>query len=55
MAAGEPRPALGLRDVTLRDGLQTEAPVATADKLAIFEADSGINLTIEPPACATSS
>ena len=36
--AGEPRRALGLRDVTLRDGLQTEAPVATADKVAIFEA-----------------
>src|SRR5262245_65879360 len=27
-----------LRDVTLRDGLQTEAPVATADKLAVFDA-----------------
>ena len=27
-----------LRDVTLRDGLQDEAPVATADKVAIFEA-----------------
>ncbi len=44
MAADEPRPtpgtrpALGLRDVTLRDGLQTEAPVATADKVAIFDA-----------------
>jgi hydroxymethylglutaryl-CoA lyase len=38
MTAGEPRPALGLRDVTLRDGLQAEAPVATADKLAMFDA-----------------
>jgi hydroxymethylglutaryl-CoA lyase len=27
-----------LRDVTLRDGLQTEQVVATADKLAVFEA-----------------
>jgi hydroxymethylglutaryl-CoA lyase len=38
MTAAAPRPALGLRDVTLRDGLQTEAPVATAGKLAIFDA-----------------
>jgi hydroxymethylglutaryl-CoA lyase len=38
MTAVEPRPALGLRDVTLRDGLQTEAPVATAGKLVIFDA-----------------
>ncbi|MFL6203795.1 MAG: hydroxymethylglutaryl-CoA lyase [Acidimicrobiales bacterium] len=30
--------AIGLRDVTLRDGLQTEAPIATADKLAVFDA-----------------
>ena len=29
---------VGLRDVTLRDGLQTEAPIATADKLAVFDA-----------------
>ena len=29
---------IGLRDVTLRDGLQTEAPIATADKLAVFDA-----------------
>src|SRR5262245_65509826 len=34
----ETRPALGLRDVTLRDGLQTEKPVPTADKMTIFEA-----------------
>ena len=27
-----------LRDVTLRDGLQDEAPVTTADKLELFEA-----------------
>jgi hydroxymethylglutaryl-CoA lyase len=27
-----------LRDVTLRDGLQDEKPIATADKLAVFEA-----------------
>jgi hydroxymethylglutaryl-CoA lyase len=27
-----------LRDVTLRDGLQDEAPIATSDKLAIYEA-----------------
>lgn len=27
-----------IRDVTLRDGLQTEDPVATADKVAVFEA-----------------
>ena len=27
-----------LRDVTLRDGLQDESPVATADKVALFEA-----------------
>ena len=27
-----------LRDVTLRDGLQMEAPVPTADKLAVFDA-----------------
>jgi hydroxymethylglutaryl-CoA lyase len=31
-------PVVALRDVTLRDGLQTEVPVATADKLAVFEA-----------------
>ena len=31
-------PAVGLRDVTLRDGLQTEEPVATGDKVAVFEA-----------------
>lgn len=30
--------ALVLRDVTLRDGLQDEAPVSTAAKLALFEA-----------------
>ena len=30
--------AVGLRDVTLRDGLQTEDPIATADKLAVFDA-----------------
>ncbi len=30
--------AVGLRDVTLRDGLQTEAPIATSDKLAVFDA-----------------
>lgn len=30
--------ALVLRDVTLRDGLQDERPIATADKLAIYEA-----------------
>jgi hydroxymethylglutaryl-CoA lyase len=30
--------SVGLRDVTLRDGLQTEAPIATADKLAVFDA-----------------
>jgi hydroxymethylglutaryl-CoA lyase len=29
---------VSLRDVTLRDGLQTESVVATADKLAVFEA-----------------
>lgn len=29
---------LALRDVTLRDGLQDEAPIPTADKLAVFEA-----------------
>ena len=29
---------VGLRDVTLRDGLQSEAPVPTADKLALFDA-----------------
>lgn len=33
----EPRP-LTVRDVTLRDGLQDEAPIATEAKLAIFEA-----------------
>jgi hydroxymethylglutaryl-CoA lyase len=31
-------PAVQLRDVTLRDGLQTEDPVATDDKVAVFEA-----------------
>ncbi|MCB0966919.1 MAG: hydroxymethylglutaryl-CoA lyase [Ilumatobacter sp.] len=31
-------PDVVLRDVTLRDGLQDEAPIATADKLAIYEA-----------------
>jgi hydroxymethylglutaryl-CoA lyase len=31
-------PEVRLRDVTLRDGLQTEDPVATADKLAVFDA-----------------
>lgn len=31
-------PAVGLRDVTLRDGLQDEQPIPTADKLRIFEA-----------------
>jgi hydroxymethylglutaryl-CoA lyase len=30
--------AVGLRDVTLRDGLQTEQPVATSEKVAVFEA-----------------
>lgn len=29
---------VALRDVTLRDGLQNEAPVATGDKVAVFEA-----------------
>lgn len=29
---------VALRDVTLRDGLQTEQPVTTADKLAVFDA-----------------
>jgi hydroxymethylglutaryl-CoA lyase len=31
-------PNVRLRDVTLRDGLQTEDPVATRDKVAVFEA-----------------
>ncbi len=31
-------PEVRLRDVTLRDGLQTESVVATADKLAVFDA-----------------
>ena len=31
-------PTVGLRDVTLRDGLQTEEPIATSDKLAVFDA-----------------
>ncbi|HEV7762874.1 MAG TPA: CoA transferase [Acidimicrobiales bacterium] len=31
-------PEVRLRDVTLRDGLQMEGPVATGDKLAVFEA-----------------
>jgi hydroxymethylglutaryl-CoA lyase len=30
--------AVALRDVTLRDGLQDETPIPTADKVAIFEA-----------------
>jgi hydroxymethylglutaryl-CoA lyase len=30
--------AVGLRDVTLRDGLQDEAPISTEAKLAIFDA-----------------
>ena len=30
---GGTRPTVGLRDVTLRDGLQTESTVATADKM----------------------
>ncbi len=31
-------PQVRLRDVTLRDGLQDEAPIATEDKVALFEA-----------------
>jgi hydroxymethylglutaryl-CoA lyase len=38
VTAAAPAPAVALRDVTLRDGLQTEDPVATADKLAVFDA-----------------
>lgn len=33
-----PAPEVVLRDVTLRDGLQDEAPVPTATKVALFEA-----------------
>ncbi len=33
-----------LRDVTLRDGLQDEAPIATADKLAIYQALAGAGI-----------
>ena len=32
------RPVVQLRDVTLRDGLQDEQPIATDDKLALFDA-----------------
>ena len=35
---GELLGPIRLRDVTLRDGLQTEAPVSTKDKLAVFDA-----------------
>jgi hydroxymethylglutaryl-CoA lyase len=31
-------PTVSLRDVTMRDGLQDERPIATADKVAVFEA-----------------
>src|SRR5690606_23364783 len=35
---GDGAMTVALRDVTLRDGLQTEQPVTTADKLAVFDA-----------------
>jgi hydroxymethylglutaryl-CoA lyase len=45
MTGGWPPPSVTVRDVSLRDGLQDEAPVATEVKLKLFEALVGAGVS----------